>query len=129
MTFSVICVILLVSKKSVTTHLLGGQIMSKEFGQRLLNLLQKQNITQKQLADKVNTTEATLSRYISGDREPKADMLANIATALNTTSDYLLGIEREEFDFPKVERILARNSENMSEKQKKALISALFEED
>lgn len=129
MTFSVICVILLVSKKSVTTHLLGGQIMSKEFGQRLLNLLQKQNITQKQLADKVNTTEATLSRYISGDREPKADMLANIATALNTTSDYLLGIEREEFDFPKVERILARNSANMSEKQKKALISALFEED
>ena len=103
--------------------------MSKAFGQRLLNLLQKQNITQKQLADKVNTTEATLSRYISGDREPKADMLANIATALNTTSDYLLGIEREEFDFPKVERILARNSANMSEKQKKALISALFEED
>ena len=72
--------------------------MSKEFGQRLLSQLQKQNLTQKQLADRLNTTEATLSRYVSGDREPKADMLANIATALNTTSDYLLGIEQKDFD-------------------------------
>ena len=103
--------------------------MSKAFGQRLLNLLQKQGITQKELADRINTTEATLSRYVSGDREPKADMLANIATALHTTSDYLLGIESDDFDFPKVERLLARNSATMSEKQKRALISALFGED
>lgn len=103
--------------------------MSKALGERLFNLLQKQGITQKQLADRLNTTEATLSRYVNGDREPKADMLANIATALNTTSDYLLGIEKDEFDFPKVERLLARNSATMSEKQKRALISALFGED
>lgn len=103
--------------------------MSKEFGQRLLSQLQKQNLIQKQLADRLNTTEATLSRYVSGDREPKADMLANIATALNTTSDYLLGIEQKDFDFPKVQRILARNSATMSEKQKRELISALFGED
>ena len=103
--------------------------MSKAFGQRLLNLLQKQGITQKELADRINTTEATLSRYVSGDRVPKADTLANIATALHTTSDYLLGIESDDFDFPKVERLLARNSATMSEKQKRALISALFGED
>ena len=103
--------------------------MSKIFGQRLLTLLQKQGMTQKELADKINTTEATLSRYVSGSREPKADMLANIATALHTTSDYLLGIEQDEFDFPRVERLLARNSATMTEKQKKALISALFGED
>lgn len=103
--------------------------MSEAFGQRLLNLLQKQGITQKDLAERINTTEATLSRYVSGNREPKADMLANIATALHTTSDYLLGIEKDGFDFPKVERLLARNSSTMSDKQKKALISALFGED
>lgn len=103
--------------------------MSKSFGQRLSSLLQKQGITQKELADRINTTEATLSRYVSGDREPKADMLANIATALHTTSDYLLGIEPDNFNFPKVERLLARNSATMTEKQKRALISALFGED
>ena len=103
--------------------------MSKEFGTRLLMLLQKNGITQKKLAERINTTEATLSRYIAGEREPKADMLANIATALSTTSDYLLGIENGEFSFPYVERILARNASKLSEKQKKAIISALFEED
>jgi len=113
--------------------LLNGHIrrttMSKEFGERLWSLLQKQGITQKQLADRINTTEATLSRYVSGDREPKAEMLANIATALNTTSDYLLGIEKDEFDFPRVERLLARNSSNMTDKERRALISALFGEE
>lgn len=36
--------------------------------------------------------------------------LANIATALQTTSDYLLGIEKDDYNFPKIERLLARNS-------------------
>lgn len=103
--------------------------MSKEFGERLLSLLQKQGITQKQLADRVNTTEATLSRYVNGEREPKADMLANIATALNTTSDYLLGIEKKDYDFPKIERLIARNASKMSDRERRALITALFGEE
>ena len=102
--------------------------MSKEFGEKLLGLLQKQGISQRQLADRLNTTEATLSRYVNGEREPKADMLANIATALNTTSDYLLGIEKNDYDFPKLERLLARNASQMTDKEKRALISALFGE-
>ena len=103
--------------------------MSKAFGERLLSLLQKQGMTQKQLADRLNTTEATLSRYVNGDREPKADMLANIATALNATSDYLLGIERSDYDFPKLERLLARGASKMTNQEKQALIAALFKED
>ena len=103
--------------------------MSKELGEKLLSLMKKQGISQRQLAERLNTTEASLSRYVNGEREPKADMLANIATALNTTSDYLLGIEKDDFDFPKLERILARNSSRMSDQEKRALITALFGED
>ena len=33
-----------------------------------------------------------MSRYISGDRIPKGPTIVNIANALHTTSDYLLGI-------------------------------------
>lgn len=40
-------------------------------------------MTQKELAKRINTTEATLSRYVSGDRDPKENMVANIATALH----------------------------------------------
>ena len=57
--------------------------MSKEFGEKLLGLLQKQGISQRQLADRLNTTEATLSRYVNGDREPKAVCNNLTSTALN----------------------------------------------
>ena len=77
----------------------------------------------------IDSTEATISRYISGVREPKAEVLAEIAKVLNTTSDYLLGIEnKDDFNFPKVERILARNASTMTEQEKRALINALFGE-
>lgn len=70
-----------------------------------------------------------MSRYISGDREPKPETLANIATALHTTSDYLLGIEHDEFDYPRVRRIIARNASAMTDEEKRALINALFGEE
>ena len=61
-------------------------------GEKILNLLDRMEMSQKQLADLINTSESNLSRYISGERNISADMLANIATALHTTTDFLLGI-------------------------------------
>lgn len=103
--------------------------MSKEFGERLQSILQSRGVTQKELAARIRTTEATICRYVTGDREPKADMLANIATALHTTSDYLLGIEHDEYDFPRVKRLIARNASAMTDQERRALISALFGEE
>lgn len=103
--------------------------MSKELGKRISEALKRSNTQQKELAERVGITEAVMSRYISGDREPKPDMLANIATALNTTSDYLLGIEHDEFDYPRVRRMIARNASAMTDSEKKELINALFGEE
>ena len=102
--------------------------MGKILGQRITEALRKANCTQKELADRINVAETTMSRYISGDREPKPEMIANIATALHTTSDYLLGIENEEFSHPQIRRLLARNASKMTDKEKKELIDALFGE-
>ena len=103
--------------------------MSKELGKRISESLKKSNTQQKELAERIGITEAVMSRYISGDREPKPETLANIATALNTTSDYLLGIEHDEFDYPRVRRIIARNASAMTDEEKKTLINALFGEE
>lgn len=103
--------------------------MGKELGLRITNALQKQGMTQKELAERINVTEAVISRYISGDREPKPDALANIATALHTTSDFLLGIECDEFDHPRIRRLIARNASSMTEQEKRELINALFGEE
>lgn len=100
-----------------------------EIGKRIEKLLESKNMTQRELANRIGTDETIISRIIKGDRTPKSDVLANIATALHTTSDYLLGIESDEFDSAKVITLIARNSSKMSDSEKKELINALFEEE
>lgn len=103
--------------------------MGKELGQRILSAIRLNGISQKELASRLGITEGVISRYVSGEREPKPDMIANIATALHTTSDYLLGIEHDEFDYPRIRRMIARNASSMTESEKKELINALFGEE
>ena len=103
--------------------------MGKELGSRIAEILQNRNMTQKELAGRIGVTEAVVSRYVSGDRDPKPEVLANIATALHTTSDFLLGIEYDEFNQPRIRRMIARNASSMTEQEKKELIDALFGEE
>nr|WP_325213768.1 helix-turn-helix transcriptional regulator [uncultured Oscillibacter sp.] len=103
--------------------------MSCELGRRIADLLRNKGMQQRELAERIGLTEATMSRYISGERDPKPEVIANIATALHTTSDYLLGIESGEFDFPRIQRMIARNASGLSAQEKKELISALFGEE
>lgn len=62
-----------------------------DIGKRIEDLLQQQDITQRELAKRVGVTETTMSRYIHCLREPKGSILQKIAQTLNTTTDYLLG--------------------------------------
>ena len=105
--------------------------MGKEFGERVLTLLDQQNMSQRDLAKVLGMTEAAISRYIKGDREPKPETIANIATTLRTTSDYLLGLEdnnnSEEMGYPRLKRLIARNADTMSESEKKELISDILD--
>ena len=97
-------------------------------GEKILDLLNKMNMSQKQLSELINTSESNLSRYISGERNISTDLLANIATALHTTTDYLLGIsdDLDDFEYKDVERILARKSDTMTKEEKKKLQDILF---
>lgn len=100
-----------------------------DFGTRLLNMIQRQGLTEQELAKRVGISAATLSRYILGCRQPKVDVLAKIALALGTTSDYLIGIEKEDFDLCHLEMILLEHSKSLSIKEKKKLIFALLNDE
>lgn len=104
--------------------------MAKTFGEKILELLQKKRMTQKELAVMIGVTEATMSRYVKDSHVPRGEIVANIATALQTTSDYLL--DREESadlknDYPQIQRLIARNAALMTDEQKRELINALFD--
>lgn len=103
--------------------------MKKVLGERITKLLIKNNISQKTFADTLGVSEATISRYLADEREPKPEMLANIATALGTTSDYLLGIDEEndDYSYAKVRMMLARHSSGLSNDEKKELMSIILE--
>ena len=102
-------------------------------GERIAGLLMEQCKTQRELAKQVGTTNASISRYIKGDRVPKGLILANIAKALHTTTDYLLGNEKDsndpELEYNYTQRAIARNANRWTKKQKLDLVNALFEND
>lgn len=73
----------------------------KNFGKRLTMLLEEKNMTQSELAEKAHTTNATISRYITGEREPKVENVIAIANCLDTSVDYLLGVTEEKLSTAK----------------------------
>ena len=101
----------------------------KDLGERIAGLLKQLGITQRELAERIGITEVSMSRYIRGDRTPKGPVVANMATALNTTTDYLLGIgesneeKREELSLPEDEaetQDFGDALEEFEQKQKRA---------
>lgn len=58
---------------------------------RLKELRKKKGISQQRLATDLNTTQNTISRYETGEREPGIDDLTKIADYFNVSVDYLLG--------------------------------------
>lgn len=97
------------------------------FSERLKLLLKESKYTQKQVADLIGITEAALSRYMTSERIPRPKILANLATALGTTTDYLLYGTDKYQDFSEIKGILARYKGDITTEQKKDLLQLINE--
>ena len=64
--------------------------MIELFGERVLGLLNERGMTQHELAEAIDVTEVTISRYMTRRREPKATTVMKIAEFFGVTTDYLL---------------------------------------
>ena len=88
-------------------------------------------LTMKQLANIVGVTEAAISHYETGRREPDNDMLLRIANALGVTVDYLISNEespdmvtaqeKAPEDDPLTEQIMAK-ARQMNEEELRQLL-------
>ena len=106
----------------------------KNIGERLSHLLKQNGMTQRELAKKVNVTEAAMSRYMQGTRVPRAETLSKMAKNLNTTTDFILTGENltpleESFskDFYEMYKIAIKISPKMTMQQRKTIIDILLE--
>lgn len=62
-----------------------------EFKDRLKYLRKSSLMTQEELASKIHVTKATISNYEKGKAEPDFQTLLQLTSALNTSTDFLLG--------------------------------------
>ena len=68
----------------------------KAFGEHLKSLLEEKGMTQKELARKTGVTEASVSRYISGQRFPRITQAYRMAWAIGIDMNTLIYLGKGE---------------------------------
>lgn len=63
------------------------------FAKQFKELIDKRGLTQRAVAERINTTETTISRYVSGDRTPNIETAVELASVLGVTLDVLVGAD------------------------------------
>lgn len=67
-----------------------------DFGRNLKNLRKEAKLTQQQLATRLGVTKSVISFYERRERTPSPEILAKLARIFHVSSDYLLGLNRDE---------------------------------
>ncbi|MGP1411635.1 MAG: helix-turn-helix domain-containing protein [Peptoanaerobacter stomatis] len=103
------------------------ETIDKTFGNRLLLALKNKNINQKDFADKIGVTQATISRYIAGVSTPTSSTLQKIVKELNVSMDYFFSDNITDIKNSQDEdiRIIQRAREKMTPKDKKRMMDIL----
>ncbi len=100
-----------------------------EFPERLREAMDLRGVSQKHVAESAKTTEATISRYITGKNSPAIlGFLRNIATALDVSTDFLLGVTNiptSKDDMTSEEKIILSAWSRVSEDDKRVFYALL----
>ena len=86
-----------------------------DLGSLLKQLRESKGYTQSQLAQKINKSKSTISRYENNIKIPSADTMIQLAVLYHVSLDYLAGIDKKE----------SVTIEDLTEEQKEILISIL----
>lgn len=64
----------------------------KAFCERMKELRVEHHLTQKELAEKLNTSNSSVCDWEQGRSQPDLQTLANMAQLFDVSTDYLLGL-------------------------------------
>ncbi len=67
-----------------------------DFGKRLQDIRIAKGYSQSFVADRLNVSKQTISRYENNTQTPSLDALINLALFYNVSTDYLLGLDHRE---------------------------------
>ena len=93
-------------------------------GIKLTALLKERGMSQKELAEAACLTPASVSRYVNGEREPRALTVTVLAEAIGVKPSDIIGTTDEQ-EMNTAIRFLVRNAGKLTEAQRAELIDAL----
>ena len=90
--------------------------------------MKNQGINQKKLSQLSGITEASISRYLKGERTARLDIIINFAKALNVTTEYLLNDDEETNlkPYQEIATAIARNGNALTAEEKNQLIALIL---
>ena len=104
------------------------------FGDILKKLRQDNNLTQEELAKKINNSRSNIANYENGKNMPSVEVLEKLSELFQVSTDYLLGKSNErtpkQSDIPEIRQI-ERGAKKMSQKDREKMVNmimAAFEE-
>jgi transcriptional regulator with XRE-family HTH domain len=117
------------------------QKMRDCFSKNVKEIMLMRNMSQREFSEKLNITEVTLSRYLTGNRSPRMETIIRMAQVLDTTTDdllrdtsnedndrvdyrRLLTIERE---YQYILKFIQKSNVNWDDEKRMGIIKVLFE--
>ena len=100
-----------------------------DFSKRLKDVIEMRGVSQAWLADKADTTEATISRYIAGVHKPNLDIVAKIAKALNVSIDYIMDMSLSQTPYcePEKDVVILSNAYRRADSDHKNIIWSVLD--
>ena len=80
----------MIKRKAYTIPTEKGTVINMEFGEFLAELRKEKGLLQKEVANYLNVTVATVSNYEKGVHSPDLDTLVKLADFFDVSTDYLL---------------------------------------
>lgn len=96
----------------------------KDLGYRLKKILEVKGMSQSDLARATGITVSGISLYINSSRVPSAIQIQRLCKALGVSSDYLLGIDGDNFE----KLLVICKTAGLTTEQRMMLVKALSED-
>ncbi len=95
--------------------------------EKVLDVMKRKGITQKELSKKSKIAESSISRYLHSEKRPRMDVVINIAKALEIETQYLLDEEEtSESAFNTIATAVARKGNELTAEEKNRLIALIL---
>ena len=84
-----------------------------DLGKKIMTMRNEKNLSQEQLAEKLNVTRQTISNWENGKFYPDIDSLVNLSKFFNVSLDVLLGYDDKVLDYLKDSTDIVKSNKNI----------------